>query len=349
MCYIVEDLRFEPRYSSTGSNGQYPDLCMNDNGWIVIAYHKETVLNLRLRYKIGHLHENQITWSSSTVFDKGYYPRVAINNKMLVVTVFASQVSRQVYCRLGKLLDDDSFAVDEATIEWQGAKVLIGEGRNPSVGISNDNKVVVVYERGYLNFHVFYRIGDIVDDREIVWRNSEPLPLGNPGSSKHASVSVNDRGQVAIGYADSYKRSVHLVPGKITSDDTITLGVAEERYTPPGVNYQPVVALNDHGHLVATWHSLQGRLHLRANYGVMRTDESTGTESIKWSLERPSNFALDGYHTSVAVNDKMEVVVSYKSLLSLNINKSVRSRIGYLSIAESMCSSESLNPSLIIS
>ncbi len=363
-----------------GVNGQYPTLAMNNRGWVIQTYHRETVINLRLRYKIGYLRENQIHWNNHhAAYSKGYFPRIAMNDGFVVVTVFTHQISKQLFCRIGKLrvemeegsqslnsssieestttpgsntnsplvknklpqlgsqteqgshqpLPPDEDVINGASIEWWGEKIMFGEGRNPAVSISKNNTVVIVYERGNLNIQTKYRIGRI-EGRELKWLDSDE---GGKGlildqSSKHASIAINDKGQVAIGYSSGVERVVHYRAGRISSSNSIVLG--DEVFSPFGVNYQPVVSLNNHGHVVAVHHTLQGRLYLKISYGVMKTDSMTGQSSIEWSLETPSNFAFDGYHGSVSVTDEMKVITTYKSL-TLHIHKSIRNRVGQLS------------------
>ena len=103
---------FEHGYKHMDSNGQYPDVAVNNKGWAVQVYHRETALNLRLRYKIGHLHGSTLTWSNHHgLYNKGYFPRVDINDEGMVVTVYASQVGRQLFYRVGWLdVESDSVA-----------------------------------------------------------------------------------------------------------------------------------------------------------------------------------------------------------------------------------------------
>lgn len=269
---------------------------------MIQAYHRETIVNLRLRYKIGFFNENEkcITWSSHhTVYNKGYYPRIAMNDKGMVVTVFASQIGKQIYYRLGKLrCDDDSVdlstagssatledplpnevTINSASIEWSSEKVPIGEGRNVAVSISSSNMVIIVYESDKLRVQTYYRIGDI-SGHNIIWRKEEGEAdslLIESGFSRHASVAVNDTGQVVVGYSSAVVRDVHYVAGQI-SNNTIVLG--GNVYSPPGANYQPVVSLNNRGHVAAVHHTLQGRLYLKINHGLLSADPNTGQSIV---------------------------------------------------------------------
>lgn len=332
------------------SNGQYPSICMNSRGWVIQVYHKETVINLRLRYKIGFLHDDSITWSGKfTSYDRGYYPRIAINDAGMVVAVFSAQVGRQMFYRLGKLrydLDDNEFtdsmesqspsipdddAINGANIDWLEEKQLVGEGYNPDVSISNKDTVIIVYERGNIRVCTRYRIGDI-KGKKIEWRNNAPdtdKRLIQSGTSKHASISINDKEEVAVGYSSGAERTVHFVTGQISSNNSNSIILGNEKYSPPGANYQPVVSLNNHGHVAAAHHTLQGRLYLRINHGLFRHDPITGQTSIEWSQANSTNFARDGYHGSVAISDSRKVVTAYKSM-TLYINKSVRNQVGEL-------------------
>ena len=343
-------LKFEPKYSHINSNGQYPSICMNNKGWVVQVYHKETIINLRLRYKIGFMHESQIIWANKyTSYDKGFFPRLAINNSGIVVAVFSAQLSSQMFYRLGKLWYDqdsdsqddpespsysipDQDTVDGANIDWLGEKQLIADGHNPAVTINNNNTVIVVYEKGRIRARTRYRIGD-VKGKEIEWRSKpdSDARLIESGSSKTASISLNDNGQVAVAYLNTIERDVHFLAGQISSNNTSTITLGEEKYTPPGhINFQPVVSLNNHGHVAAVYHALRGRLYLKHNYGLMQPDVITGQTRIEWSLATPMNFARDGYYSSIAINDSRKVVTAYKSL-TLRLKKSLRNKIGEIS------------------
>lgn len=328
-------LTFEEGYEHMNSNGQYPSICMNNKGWVIQTYHRETVVNFRLRYKIGLLQGNTIRWSNHhVIYSRGYYPRIAINDSGVVTIVFTSQVGRNMYLRIGNLSYDDTTSLnssasstntsilDDAVIEW-GEKVLMGEGRNPAVSISNKNVLVVVYEKGNILTRTHYRIGD-VGNTDVTWRHEEQL-LIQSRSTKHASVAINSKDQLCIAYASAVERDVHFVAGQISNNNCILLG--EETFTPLGANYHPVVSLNNHGHVAAVHHALHGRLYLKINYGLFKPDAVTGQSSIEWSLETPTSFAHDGYHASVAMGDNRKVVTAYKSL-TLQVQKSVRNKIG---------------------
>ena len=241
-----------------------------------------------------------------------------------------------MYMRIGELNYDDAESMnsstsstntsipDDAVIEW-GEKMSIGEGRNPAVSISNKNVLVVVYEKGNILARTQYRIGD-VSSNNVVWRHDEQ-PLIQSRSTKPASVAINSKNQLCIAYASAVERDIHFVAGQISNNNRILLG--EETFTPLGINYQPVVSLNNHGHVAAVHHSLHGRLYLKINYGLFKPDTVTGRSSIEWSLDNPTSFAHDGYHASIAVGDNRKVVTAYKSL-TLQVQKSVRNKIGEL-------------------
>ena len=342
-------LKFEPKYSHINSNGQYPSICMNNKGWVIQVYHKETIISLRLRYKIGFMHESKIIWANMyRSYDKGFFPRVAMNNSGIVVAVFSAQLSSQMFYRLGKLWYDqgnhsqdnpelpsysipDQDAVDGANIDWLGEKQLIADGHNPAVTINNNNTVIVVYEKGRIRTRTRYRIGD-VKGKEIEWRSKpdSDTRLIESGSSKTASISLNDNDQVAVAYLNTIRRDVHFLAGQISSKNSSAIILEEERYMfPGGINFQPVISLNNHGHVAAIYHTLRSRLYVKHNYGVMQLDAITGRIRIEWSLETPKKFTRDGYYASIAINDSRKVVTAYKSL-TLRLRKSLRNKIGEL-------------------
>ena len=373
-CVQTASIRFNDGYYHMDCNGQYPDIAMNNHHYLIQVFHKETIIGHKLRYKIGYLHEDdRIMWSShSSIYKTGFYPRVDINERKAVVSVYASQLGRGLYYIVGYLnieesnseiahssssvsfptslgtaslheenshygrssssLDDlepepnrgssshDSEdqstprgsttpqpstpnlepalpqithsspnpqlpphlrpaqptqptqgSLDSANIEWK-EKHEFATGRNPAVSLTNNNVVIVVFEKGPPhNLKSYYRIGD-VRDNAIDWRSNSEKPLLETGNSKHVSVAANDGGQVIVGYSSGVERAVHYVAGKI-DEDSIILG-EQHRFTPAGVNYQPVVSINSHGHVVVVHHCLQGRLYLKISCGTWTTDDS---------------------------------------------------------------------------
>ena len=323
-------LEFQDCYTSMKKNGQYPSITMNNKGWIVQVFHKETVIGLKLRYKIGFLHEKQIIWSDYRgSFNTGYYPRISINDDGLIVTVFSHQVHKRLFYRLGLLTFHQATQIANTThsarINWLQDAMPLSEGLNPSVSINKKNDVIVTFDKG---FNTYYRIG-CIDKDEIKWFQSEDgKQLIKSSASKHSSVAINGKRQVVVGYSSWAERATHYTAGYINEDHTLILG-ENNTYTPAGVNYQPVVSLNTHGHVVVVHHSLQGRLYLKINHGVIKEDQLAG-QKIEWALENPRNFGYDGYYASVAVSDTMKVVTAYKSL-TLKIKTSVRNYVGELS------------------
>ena len=259
------------------------------------------------------------------VFNKGYYPRVSINDDGMIVVVFTHQIKKKLFCRLGKLKYESCAQappVLNASIEWLQKKMPLSDGLSPAVSISKSNVVAVAYEKG---FHTFYRIGHIRNG-EIMWPQEEDKLLIE-SFAKHASIAVNDKGQVVVGYSSWAERAVHYRAGQITDGHTLTL--SKDKFTPSGANYQPVISLNNHGNVVAVYHCLQGRLYVKYNYRLIKQDPATGLSSINWLLEQPKVFANDSYYASVVLCDTMKVVTAYKSL-SLKFKTSIRNRIGQL-------------------
>jgi hypothetical protein len=333
-------LKFEDGYSYVKSNGQYPSICTNNKGWVIQVYHLETVIGLRLRYTVGFQSDGMVTWSDNIkTYDRGFYPCIAMNDSGLVVAVYGAQLGYQMFYKLGRLSYDeittsqshfipDKATVDGASIEWLETGV-IGEGHNPDVSINNNNTVVVVYERRSIKWpwvRAYYRIGDIKEEA-LNWRQPDSdKRLLESGSSKHVSVSLNDKEEVAIGYSSGVERAVHFVVG-IILNGSIQLG--SNKFSPTGVSYEPVISLNNDGYVVAVHHILQGRLSLKINYGLLRHHDVTRLTSMEWSLPSSRTFANNAYHSSVAITDSKRVLTVYKSLVP-RIKKSLRNKIGEL-------------------
>ena len=275
-------------------------------------------------------------WSNNIkTYNKGFYPRIAVNDAGVVVAVHSSQISQRMFYKLGKLsYDGDTFTipdqkiVDSASIDWFVEEESLGDGHNPDVSINNDGTIIIAYDKRRIKWpwvRTYYRIGDIKQE-VLVWRNSpgRDKRLIESDSSKHASVALNDKGEVVVGFSSGIERAVHFMAGTI-SEGSIALGC--EKFTPPGANYTPVVSLNNHGHVVAVHHAFPWRLLLKINYGLMKLDTNSHLAKIEWSLSRSRRFATDGYYASVAITDSRRVVTAYKSLTP-RITKSLRNKIG---------------------
>lgn len=334
----ITGLKFQDGYCYVKSNGQYPSICINNPGWTIQVNHRETIIGFKLQYTIGYLNGESLIWSEDTkTYNKGFYPRIAMNDNGIVVAVYSSQIGQQIYYNLGRLSYDSHFipnqeTVNSASIDWFVEKEAIGEGHNPDVSINNKNIVVVAYDKMSLRWpwvRTYYRIGDIdIKGKKMVWRSEADSDkrLIESGSCKDASVALNDREQVVVGYSSGIERAVHFLAGTI-SNSSIIFG--DVKFSPPGVNYAPVISVNNHGHVAAVHHTLRGRLSLKINYGLMKLNSDTGLASIEWSLAHSRKFASDGYHASVVITDGRRVVTAYKSLTP-NITKSLRNRIGEL-------------------
>ena len=149
-------------------------------------------------------------------------------------------------------------------------------------------------------------------------------------SSKQASIAINNRGQVAIGFASSYEFSIHYTSGRISNDNNDTIELSDTTFTPPGSNFQPVVSINNHGYVLAAHHNLLGVLHLKLNFGIMRDDKVTGLPTIEWSQYKPRSFAANGYYASASINDNLDFVTAHKSL-RIQFHRSIRNYVGHLS------------------
>ena len=269
------------------------------------------------------------------MFDKGFFPRIAVNSQGMVVVVFVAQRGKMMYYRLGKLNIEDQGVyppshprendIDGAYIEWLCEKVSIGEGHNPSVSLSKDGTIVTAYDQGYFNIMSYYRIGD-VKTNSIEWRSEAKLLIES--RSRRPSVAINDKGQVAVAYGFNTD-SIAYTAGEISleSADTISLN-RELKYTPSGHNHQPFITLNNHGQVVAVFHALQGRLYMRYNHGTINTDMEL--PHIIWSFDKPHDLSSNGYYGTVAINDKQDVVTVHKSLKA-PLEKSIRNHIGHFS------------------
>lgn len=155
--------------------GVLPSVAINDNGLLVEVHKSQGAYNT-LWYNIGDVAGNEIKWRNEKTkeYDSGIAPSVAINNNGLVVEVHQSQSHDTLWYRVGKVNGDkiDGWDDGEKSIEIEVAK----GGINPSVAITDDGLVVMVYQSwspgGGVDestpHYLWYRIGRVQSD-EIIW------------------------------------------------------------------------------------------------------------------------------------------------------------------------------------
>ena len=219
--------------------------------------------------------------------------------------MFAAQIGRIIWYRIGKLVHDTNPSyqvVNSAYVEWNGQKQVLAVSGNPTISLTNDNTVVVAYEKGLVYWETAYRIGDVQGDI-IVWRSNSKILIDSQ-STKHDSIAINNQGQMAIGYSRGYTRTIHYTSGKIETDEIV---ISETVYTPSGGNYHPMVSLNNEGHVLTVFHSFDGSLKLKINNGIIKLDEYT--QNIH------SNNTLSGQASSHMCLPPMDVIRQWQSMI----------------------------------
>lgn len=126
-------------------NGKRPSVGVNDHGRVVSVFQKE---DDELRYRVGQVDSTnkEIDWEDPETWGVGRRPRVAINNSNYLVTVWSGEDGTSALkCRAG-LAGSDS-------IDWGDEVDLQLEGSRPSIALTNDGFVVMVYKPDAVNMN----------------------------------------------------------------------------------------------------------------------------------------------------------------------------------------------------
>ena len=181
--------------STTGINGQFPSLAMNNKGWVIQAYQEEKAANLPLRYKVGYLHGNQILWSNHyAIYSKGGFPRIAMNDDFVVVTVFSHQVTNQLCLRIGKLKveDEESEPLNSPSID--NSSIYSSDLRSPLVTEVSD----VEQQQQQQQQDEVFPDEDMINSASIEWWGERIVF----GEGQNPAVSISKHNTVVVVYEE---------------------------------------------------------------------------------------------------------------------------------------------------
>ncbi|MFD2036955.1 hemopexin repeat-containing protein [Belliella marina] len=166
--------------SNKYDSGILPSIAMDDKNWCV-EVHSSQGAATGLWYRLGVVNEKKkkIDWlfSNAKKYGKGYRPRIAMNNKGVVVEVHNNEVTHNTLWYTVGILDRKN-----NTIRW-GNHIKFGNGgTQPSVALTDDGFVVEVHNsesKGTLWRHV----GKVnVNDKTIEWSGSRYFDDGQAPS-----------------------------------------------------------------------------------------------------------------------------------------------------------------------
>ena len=270
--------------------GRFPAITLNNNKVVVTV--RNSLLSFTLKSCVGVVSDT-IHWGNEKEYSYGYFLRVSLNNENMVIEVHASHYKRRVFYCVGKV------DVGAKTIDW-GNILKIGNGRAPAVALTDNGRVVVVYENDYGFYKSYCRVGNLdTGNKEIHWVQHVPQPYGN---GLELSVAMNNDGTVVEVHRTS---SLHLcyTYGRLEVDNQGTLlGTIDwrepERYSS---GFYPFVSLNSDGKVVEVHQSLFFR---RLAYRAGITNDKAKT----LRLSRSQHHYDLGWAPVVALNDHNQVI-----------------------------------------
>ena len=294
--------------------GAYPSICVNSNNTVVKINNSAGLLN-RLYCNVGKIESGgDISWGKSVCYDSGLYPRVAINNAGTVVEVHVSQVSRDLFFRVGK--------VDTARIEiqWGERSHHYDSGVNPAIALLDDGRVISVHQTSALgSYATYYKLGVVdVAHKNIVWGDSIPY-----GRGRELALAANkDRAVVEV-HKSTWGNTLRYRVGQLIGNEQQTITWGEDTAYGGGCN--PCVAINSRGHLLEVHTSINWR-RLRRRLAVV----NTRTQMLDWVRD---GLQYDvGTYPSICLNDNADknLVETHQT----NVGEAIWCRTGTLRPAE---------------
>lgn len=150
-------------YGAEDSGGGYePGVALNDSNVVVEVHRTNNVIHTdRLYCRVGKVNGKKVEWNGDEEYDKGYFPRVALNNGGVVVAVHQAKLieegSTGLWIKVGR--------VDGKKIKFDKGAVWFGDGLLPAVAVGDDGVVIVTYSA---NYKLYQRVGQ-VSGSDVQW------------------------------------------------------------------------------------------------------------------------------------------------------------------------------------
>ena len=166
--------------------GRNPSVAVNNNG-VAVEIHEHH--NHELWYRVGMVDTDSktINWGSSSKYDSGVQPHVAIDDNLNVVENHKSQNNETLRCSAGK--------VDPAskTIDW-GSSQKYDSGNSPSIAIYNDPPCVVEVHKSQSHDTLFCSFETVdTNHKTFCWKPSFKYDTG-----KDPQIAVDARGSIVV-------------------------------------------------------------------------------------------------------------------------------------------------------
>lgn len=175
--------------------GTHPAVAMSGNMLVEVAMYGTTLYS-----KVGLVKSNEtIHWGPIPKYDKGLYPKVAVNSDGWVVEVHQSQNHNTLWWRVGVVKNIHTPEI--ACVEWFGKAKEFCHGLRPSVALNNQGKVVVVYSSDSLFSNTLhYRLGHIEMAKNSMYLSKSEGKVASSG--KFSSLALTEDGRLIVVYAD---------------------------------------------------------------------------------------------------------------------------------------------------
>lgn len=139
--------------------GVTPAVAVNDHG-TVVEVHKSNN-NFGLWFRVGEVGSDSVVWTFDGRYHEGQRPRVAINNNDEVVEVHQAKDQDSLWYSVGPIDEDNR------KIAFGTSTNFASSGTNPSVALTDDGSVIVVYAVGE---KLMQRFGQLdMSEKQITW------------------------------------------------------------------------------------------------------------------------------------------------------------------------------------
>ncbi len=188
--YLNRSFKFDKGYN--------PSISINDSNIIVETHQKNTKGN-SVVFKLGILNNDEIEWKISDVKENGKNPSISINNQnnFILVTENDGFLSCQVGMVMNKLPLKSNISKTEFQIKWGDIERSSERGKEPSVTLTDEDYVILVYQ---INNNLMQKFG-YIKDMSISWhenavyfdegKNPSVTSNGNFAVQVHESENLN--------------------------------------------------------------------------------------------------------------------------------------------------------------
>jgi|GEM_PF-640558 len=172
-------------------SGMLPSIAIDNDNWCIEVHSSEGAAT-GLWYRLGRVNSGnkKIEWvfSGAKQYDKGYRPRVAMNNNGVVVEVHNNEVTHNTLWYTVGILDKQN-----NIIHWGDHREYGNGGSMPSVAITDDGFVIETHRSESLGT-LWRHVGRVdTDNKKIEWSGSKYFDDGTA-----PSVACKPDGSLAI-------------------------------------------------------------------------------------------------------------------------------------------------------